>query len=569
MDSNKVHASCWTIAWHWLVLLGVAAALVACGGGSSADQVNPSLLQAPSADTSCSFNHIYITVEKIRVRQGAAGPDDEKGWTDITLPAPRRIDLINLSGGLLQEVGAAPLPAGHYSDIRLVLASNGTTGTATLANAVQLSGGDLTLAPLSTPVGQGGLKLQVDFDVAAGQFADLVLAEFDPCQSIVRAGNSGRFVLKPEIAARAVLVPANQERRFDGSISPLFGGGFVVLRRDFATNVVIAQRFDASGAPVGPEVRIAVNVATGGSFVGITPLAGGGYVATLLGPTPNPEQRFVADFPVIIQRFAADGTLLGSEQVAVSQPFALRFVPTALPQTAALPGGGYVVVWGQQDPNGFNVYVQRFAADGTAAGAAQLVGAGGGELHVVAMASGGYLVVSGVNPIFARAFGPNDAALGPAQPVGVRPLFGVDLRVAVAALTGGGAVVAWSNDVGGLFVFARRLAADGTPIGDAVRVDGSTPLEPGISPQSEPSVAALTDGGYVITWLGNGVIYGRRFAADGTPLGPVTRINTAPTNFPGGTVTAIGTGFVVTWSSGGAGEGFARFFDASGLIGGT
>jgi hypothetical protein len=100
-------------------------------------------------------------------------------------------------------------------------------------------------------------------------------------------------------------------------------------------------------------------------------------------------------------------------------------------------------------------------------------------------------------------------------------------------------------------------------------VDGSTLLEPGISPQTEPSVAALADGGYVITWLGNGVIYGRRFAADGTPLGPVTRINTAPANFPGGTVTAIGNGFVVIWASGGAGEEFARFFDASGLLGGS
>jgi hypothetical protein len=185
------------------------------------------------------------------------------------------------------------------------------------------------------------------------------------------------------------------------------------------------------------------------------------------------------------------------------------------------------------------------------------------------LAGGGYLVVSGVNPIFARAFGPDDAAQGPAQAVGVRPVSGGDLRLAVAALTGGGAVVAWVNNVGGVFIFARRLAADGTPIGDAVRVDGSTLLEPGISPQTEPSVAALADGGYVITWLGNGVIYGRRFAADGTPLGPVTRINTAPANFPGGTVTAIGNGFVVIWASGGAGEEFARFFDASGLLGGS
>ncbi|HXD41211.1 MAG TPA: DUF4382 domain-containing protein [Ramlibacter sp.] len=515
MDSTKLRAGGWTVASRWILWPAIGAALAACGGGGggSGDQASTSVLQARSIDRGCSFERVFITVEKIRVRQRSAGPDEQTGWTGIALPAPRRIDLMNLGGGLLQALGAAPLGAGHYTGFRLVLSANSSAGAGSLANAVLSTGGEPV--PLAAPGGPGGLELQADFDVPAGQVADPVPVGFDPCRSIVRQGNPGRFVLKPEINLRAVVAAATPERRIDGFIAPSTGGGFVVLRRDLPDGV-FAQRFDASGAAVGAEIRIGVNAVTGGSLVGITPLAGGGYAFTWIGSAVNPEHQLAADFPVIVQRYAAGGTLLGSEQDAVSQPIALQGAPVSLPQTVALPGGGFVLAWGQRDPGGFNVYAQRFAADGTAAGTPQLAGAGGGELHVLATAGGGFWVAWGVAPILARAFGPDGKATGDAAPVGAFAL-----------------------------------------------------LEPGIAPQQAPSVAALADGSYVVAWLGSGVIQARRFAADGAPLGGATRINTAPSTFSGPTAVAIGDGFVVTWAADGAGGSFARFFDANGLLGGT
>ena len=53
------------------------------------------------------------------------------------------------------------------------------------------------MTPLTTPSGQqSGLKLQAHFEVVAGQMADLVL-DFDPCRSVVKAGHSGQYLLKP------------------------------------------------------------------------------------------------------------------------------------------------------------------------------------------------------------------------------------------------------------------------------------------------------------------------------------------------------------------------------------
>ncbi|MEZ0306909.1 MAG: DUF4382 domain-containing protein, partial [Ramlibacter sp.] len=180
------------------------AALVACGGGGGGDSTGTpsagmgSLRVALTDAPSCGYDHVYVTIEKVRVHQSTTAADADGGWTELTLSPARRVDLLELTNGVLEELGTVPLPAGQYSQIRLVLASNSDTGTATFANAVQPTGGELTA--LSTPSAQqSGLKLQAHFDVPAGQMADVVL-DFDACKSVVKAGNSGKYNLKPVIA---------------------------------------------------------------------------------------------------------------------------------------------------------------------------------------------------------------------------------------------------------------------------------------------------------------------------------------------------------------------------------
>jgi len=181
--------------WCAAVVAGVAA----CGGGSGDNQaataqgtLRVALTDAPA----CGFDHVYVTIDKVRVHQNASASDADSGWSDLTLSQPRRVDLLSLTNGILEELGAMPLPAGSYSQVRLVLADN-KPGTADPANAVQPTGG--TAVALSTPSAQqSGLKLLAHFDVAAGQLADLVL-DFDACKSIVKAGNSGQYLLKPVV----------------------------------------------------------------------------------------------------------------------------------------------------------------------------------------------------------------------------------------------------------------------------------------------------------------------------------------------------------------------------------
>lgn len=173
-----------------------AALLSACGGGGSSSDTNLSgtLGVAITDAPACGFDAVNVTVNKVRVHQSATAGDTDAGWTDITLSPARKINLLNLTNGALENLGQTPLTPGRYTQLRLVLDAN--AGSA-MANSVVPSG-TVNEVSLDTPSAvQSGIKLVNQFDVAAGQRVDLVL-DFDACKSVVRKGNGG-FALKPVV----------------------------------------------------------------------------------------------------------------------------------------------------------------------------------------------------------------------------------------------------------------------------------------------------------------------------------------------------------------------------------
>ena len=142
----------------------------------------------------CGYDHVFITVDRVRVHASSSADDGDGGWSEVIVNPARRIDLLDLTNGVLAELGETPLPAGQYSQVRLVLRSN---GSGTPANAIVPTNG--AEIPLDTPSAtQSGLKLIHGFTVQPNTLADLVL-DFDACKSIVKRGNSGRYNLKPVI----------------------------------------------------------------------------------------------------------------------------------------------------------------------------------------------------------------------------------------------------------------------------------------------------------------------------------------------------------------------------------
>lgn len=215
-----------TLSWTGLGLL--ATGLVACGGGGGGASSTGTLKLAMTDAPACGYDHVYVTVNKIRVNQSATADGSEPtGWSELSIPA-QRIDLLSLTNGVLQELGSLPLPAGTYQQVRLVLADNpaNPSGANPLANALVLSGTTDEIA-LSTPSGQqSGYKLQARFDVLGGQVADMVL-DFDACRSIVKAGASARYNLKPVVSVIQRLTTA-----IEGYVHPSIAANVVVSTRD-------------------------------------------------------------------------------------------------------------------------------------------------------------------------------------------------------------------------------------------------------------------------------------------------------------------------------------------------
>lgn len=216
------HAKLWTPSrsGRWLSTGLLTALLAGCGGGASGDG-SGTLRLAMTDAPACGYDHVYVTVTRIRVHQSASatGAPNEAGWAELIIP-PQRIDLLSLTNGVLQELGSLPLPAGSYQQIRLVLSD------AAMANALVTSGSNTEIALTTPSAQQSGYKLQAHFDVAAGQVVDMVL-DFDACKSIVQAGNSGRYNLKPVVS----VIP-RVSTAIEGYVNPAIAASVVVSTRD-------------------------------------------------------------------------------------------------------------------------------------------------------------------------------------------------------------------------------------------------------------------------------------------------------------------------------------------------
>ena len=314
-----------------LATLFAAGLLAACGGGDGGGiggtgTMHVSLTDAPS----CGYDQVNVTIDRVRVNQSSSAADADDGWSEVVLTPARRVDLLTLQNGVLEDLGQTQLPAGKYTQLRLVLAPNDATNP--FANSVVPTGGAETA--LTTPSGQqSGLKINVDIDVAADKIADVVL-DFDACKSVVKRGNSGQYNLKPVLTATTVLSDAGL--RVVGYVDPALG--------------VAATQTQVSVQAAGVPVKATAPDATG-KFV-LYPVPAGTY--DLVVTSSGRVNAVMTGVPVVTTAF----TTVNSAAIPISPPVAtVRSVTgTVTPATAtvrtlqALTGGPTVeVAWGAVD----------------------------------------------------------------------------------------------------------------------------------------------------------------------------------------------------------------------------
>ena len=333
-------------------------------------------------------------------------------------------------------------------------------------------------------------------------------------------------------------------------------------------------RCDAQLIPAGSEFQVNTYTTNGQwtAFSGkrVAHTADGGFVIVWDSHVGG------SDVDVIAQRYDATGTPLGTE-FRVNSHLPDGQFPAALVATV---DGGFVVVWESrgQDGSGSSVECRRYDGSGAALGTEFQVNvfttSTQGSPSVAARADGGFAVVwtslgqdGDGNGVFGRRYDPAGAPLGTEFQVNTDTTGGQDTPH-VASDGDGALVVTWEA---GINIRAQRYAADGLPAGTEFQVNTYTTS----GFRSSPRAAWTADGGFTVVWQsssqdGSGSsVHGQRYDASGATVGGEFQINSYTTSSQGDPVIVADgdDGFVVAWDGGTPGDvgGVAvRKYDGSG-----
>jgi hypothetical protein len=366
------------------------------------------------------------------------------------------------------------------------------------------------------------------------------------------------------------------------SVAMAADGTFVVVwdsdgspGNDTSQQSIQAQRYAADGSP--QAVQFQVNTYTTGfqssPFVAAAP--GGDFVVVWESNgsfgTDNSNQSIQG------QRYAANGSPQGGQFQVNGYITGTQSAPTV----ASSASGDFVVVWDSvgspgTDSSFASIQAQRFASNGSPQGAQFQVNSYTTsyqyEPSVAAASDGDFVVVwesegsSGTDSDQTSIHGQRFDSIG--SPQGAQ--FQVNtyttsyqIGASVSAAADGSFIVVWRSDgsfgtdTDGTSTQGRRYAADGTPLGAQFQVNSYT-----TSLQRFTAVAAKGNGEFVVAWVSDASggtdtsyrsIQGQRFTASGMPAGNQFQANTYTTgtqNFP-----AVATNdgqFVVAWDGDGS-----------------
>lgn len=221
-----------TIGFVIIVLTAAFAYLAGCSGG---DADKGTLKVSITDKQSDDFEKLVIAIREVRVvpagRENAA--DDDPNLPLLArFTTPKVVDVMQLR--FIQEaLGEIVLPAGSYSQIRLILEPN-PSGNQDPVNYLTLKTAPADKVALTTPSGQqSGLKILGPVEVKPGVI-NAVMIDFDPNTAVVSRGSSGGYNLKP---TGIRLVQTSDMTQF-GSII----GNVTATFKDFSSATVSIKR---------------------------------------------------------------------------------------------------------------------------------------------------------------------------------------------------------------------------------------------------------------------------------------------------------------------------------------
>jgi hypothetical protein len=167
-----------------------------------------SITDAPIDDT--TITGVFITIDSLQYHM-----QDNEWKTFEEYDGPKTINLLELTNGASELLGNFEMEAGQYTQLRFLLdaPANGQGQPTNPGCYMEYENGE-TVDLFVPSGGQSGYKAVGAFTVPSNGTVDIT-ADFDVRKSVVEAGATGRYILKPTIR----LIVDNQAGSITGGIS--------------------------------------------------------------------------------------------------------------------------------------------------------------------------------------------------------------------------------------------------------------------------------------------------------------------------------------------------------------
>jgi hypothetical protein len=257
-----------------------------CGGGGGGDSSSSSssggTLSLSMTDASADeFAAVYVTIDEVQIHLGGSD-GNPNNWQNLKMQrSPVTVDLLKLTNGVREQLGIVELPVGDYTQVRLIIGETPEDTNLPYANYVVDKSTPANIFELKIPSGTNtGFKIVENFTIADKQTLELVL-DFDASRSVIQAGSSGQWLLKPTVKI---------ENLKDASIVK---GRVTDGTNGISKAIVSAQKYDATKPDDKDKVSVETSTLTDADGNYALFLKPGTYniVATAENKTPDFEKK--------------------------------------------------------------------------------------------------------------------------------------------------------------------------------------------------------------------------------------------------------------------------------------
>ena len=239
----------------WIILPLVLLLFVGCGGGGGGGDVATGTLALSLSDASSSdYKAVFVTIDEVQVHLGG-NENSPNNWKSVDMPiSPLTVNLFDLVNGVREDLGLVDLTAGQYTQMRLIIGNYPNPDDHPFANYVITNSETPVVHELKITSGdKTGFKIVNGFTINANQRTELIL-DFNATRSVIQAGSSGQWILKPTVKALEEEGYAIVEGRVTDGGEPTPSGINGVL--------VTVQKYNAAAEDPKDEVEIIASTLT-------------------------------------------------------------------------------------------------------------------------------------------------------------------------------------------------------------------------------------------------------------------------------------------------------------------